>query len=247
MRDYCFTSTLRSAATEDGSSTVSGVCCREKVTEPNLNTPPACAIYKDMETITKALIMEHAVFREVFDQIERVLAGTKSAPEVKLLASVVEGLLRSHGETETDLAYSALDHALADRGALNRLYQDHHEIDDQFKRIHRATDAAEAQQPAQKGAGGNARTFPARGKTRIPDAGENASAGHAGDSRPEVDGESFRSRHVLTSFASVGLSLFGVHRDFVLGRDASSTLRSRATEDGPRRPAGIFGEMPPPL
>ena len=79
-----------------------------------------CAIYNIMETIIKALIMEHAVFREVFDQIERVLAGAPSAAEVKLLASVVEGLLSSHGETETNLAYSALDHALADRGALNR-------------------------------------------------------------------------------------------------------------------------------
>jgi hemerythrin-like domain-containing protein len=124
---------------------VAGGGRREKVTEPNLNTPPACAIYKDMETITKALIMEHAIFRAVFDQIERVLGGTKSAPEVQLLASVVEGLLRDHAETETNLAYSALDHALADRGALNRLYQDHHEIDDQFKRIHRTTDPAEAQ------------------------------------------------------------------------------------------------------
>jgi hemerythrin-like domain-containing protein len=98
-----------------------------------------------MESITKALIMEHAVFCEVFDQIEQVLAGTKSAPEVKMLASVVEGLLRGHADTETNLAYSALDHALADRGALERLYQDHHEIDDQFKRIHRTTDPAEAQ------------------------------------------------------------------------------------------------------
>src|SRR5208282_4375611 len=103
-----------------------------------------------METITKALIMEHGVFREVFDQIERVLAGTQSASEVKLLASVVEGLLNRHGETETNLAYSALDHALADRGALKRLYQDHHEIDDQFKRLQRATDAAEAQRLLKK-------------------------------------------------------------------------------------------------
>jgi len=97
-----------------------------------------------METITQVLIMEHAVFRKVFAQIERVLTGPKSAPEVKSLASVVEGLLRDHGETETDLAYSALDHALADRGMLKRLHQDHHEIDDQFKRIHRTSDAAEA-------------------------------------------------------------------------------------------------------
>jgi hemerythrin-like domain-containing protein len=98
-----------------------------------------------MESITRVLIMEHAVFCEVFDQIERVLAGSMAAPEVKLLASVVEGLLRGHGETETNLAYAALDHALADRGALNRLYQDHHEIDDHFKGIHRTTDPAEAQ------------------------------------------------------------------------------------------------------
>jgi hemerythrin-like domain-containing protein len=112
---------------------------------PGLNAAPGCAIYKNMETITKALIMEHAVFCAVFDQIERVLAGAPSAPEVKLLASVVEGLLSRHAETETNLAYSVLDHALADRGALRRLHQDHQEIDHQFKRLQRAADAAEAQ------------------------------------------------------------------------------------------------------
>ena len=103
-----------------------------------------------MDTITKALVMEHAVFREVFDQIERILTGSPSAPEVKVLASVVEGLLRGHGETETNLAYSALDHVLADKEVLNRLHQDHHEIDDHFKRIHRTTDAAEAQRLLKK-------------------------------------------------------------------------------------------------
>ena len=97
-----------------------------------------------METITQALVMEHVVFRKVFDQIEQFLTGPRTAPEVKLLASLVEGLLRDHGETETNLAYSALDHTLADRGTVKRLYQDHHEIDDQFKRIHRTSDAAEA-------------------------------------------------------------------------------------------------------
>ncbi len=103
-----------------------------------------------METITKTLIMEHAVFSDVFDQIERVLTGSPSAPEVKVLALVVEGLLSGHGETETNLAYSVLDHALADRQVLNRLYADHHEIDDHFKRIHRVTDAAEARRLLKK-------------------------------------------------------------------------------------------------
>lgn len=97
-----------------------------------------------METITEVLVMEHAVFAGVFDQIERVLAGAQTVSEVKLLAAVVEGLLQSHGETETELAYSALDHALADRGKLDRLHQDHHEIDDQFKRIQHMAEAAEA-------------------------------------------------------------------------------------------------------
>ncbi len=103
-----------------------------------------------MDTITKALVMEHAVFTGVFGQIERILASSPSAPEVKVLASLVEGLLRAHGESETNLAYSALDHALADRKALNRLHQDHHEIDDHFKRIHRTTDATEAQRLLKK-------------------------------------------------------------------------------------------------
>ena len=97
-----------------------------------------------METITKTLSLEHAVFCKVFAQIERVLSVTSSAPEIKSLAAVVEGLLSGHGETETNLAYAALDHALANRGALEQLYQDHHEIDDHFKRIHQATDPAVA-------------------------------------------------------------------------------------------------------
>lgn len=88
--------------------------------------------------------MEHAVFCKVFEQIERVLSDTRSTPEVQLLASVVEGLLASHSETETDLAYAALDHVLADHGTLKQLHQDHHEIDDRFKRIQQATDPAAA-------------------------------------------------------------------------------------------------------
>ena len=97
-----------------------------------------------MQSITKTLTMEHAIFCKVFEQIERVLSVTHTAPEVQLLASVVEGLLAGHGETETNLAYAALDHALADRGALKQLYQDHREIDDHFKRVHQATDPAVA-------------------------------------------------------------------------------------------------------
>lgn len=103
-----------------------------------------------MPTITQALVLEHAVFRTVFDQLERVLPAARSAHEVGLLATVAEGLLRRHGETEEDLAYSALDHVLNEDGRLDRLHQDHREIDDHFKHVHRATNLAEAQRLLRK-------------------------------------------------------------------------------------------------
>ena len=103
-----------------------------------------------MLTITKALVMEHAAFCAVFDQIERVFPKVGSAQEVKLLATVVEGLLNGHAETEKNLAYSVLDHVLKEDARLNRLHQDHHEIDGHFERVHHANDLAEAQRLLRK-------------------------------------------------------------------------------------------------
>jgi hemerythrin-like domain-containing protein len=103
-----------------------------------------------MPSITQALVMEHAVFRAVFDQIERAFPKQESAREVRLLATVVEGMLRGHAETETNLAYAALDHVLAEDGRLHHLHQDHHEIDEHFQRVHRASQLAEAQRLLQQ-------------------------------------------------------------------------------------------------
>jgi len=121
-----------------------------------------------MENITETLIMEHGIFRDVFDQIERVMDGAPSATEVKLLASVVEGLLSRHGETETNLAYAALDHALADRGALDRLHQDHHEIDHQFKYLQHTADAAEARHRLKRALAATREHFRREEKTVFP-------------------------------------------------------------------------------
>ena len=103
-----------------------------------------------MPTITEALVTEHAVFGVVFDQIESTLPKAGSAQEVKLLAAVVEGMLSKHGETEAHLAYSALDHVLEEKGRLNRLHQDHREVDERFKRVHRAKDLAAAKRLLKK-------------------------------------------------------------------------------------------------
>jgi hemerythrin-like domain-containing protein len=94
--------------------------------------------------ITEALVAEHTIFLTVFDQIERVLPSLTTPAEVRTMASIVEGLLEGHAKTETNLAYLALDHVLADNGELQRMHQDHHEIDDRLRKVHTANTCAEA-------------------------------------------------------------------------------------------------------
>lgn len=94
--------------------------------------------------ITEALVAEHTIFLSVFDQIERVLPSLSTPAEVRTMASIVEGLLEGHAKTETNLAYLALDHVLEQNGELNRMHQDHHEIDDRLRRVHTANTCAEA-------------------------------------------------------------------------------------------------------
>jgi hemerythrin-like domain-containing protein len=145
-----------------------GAGAMKNLTIQNLNTARTCAIYKLMQSIIQTLSMEHAAFCKVFEQVERVLSATHSTTEVQMLASVVEGLLAGHGEMETNLAYAALDHILADRGALKQLYQDHHEIDDHFKRIHLATDPAVALRLLKKALAATREHFRREEKTIFP-------------------------------------------------------------------------------
>jgi len=94
--------------------------------------------------ITEALVAEHNIFLSVFEQIERVLPSLTTPAEIRTMAKIVEGLLEGHAKTETNVAYLALDHVLADNGELKRMHQDHHEIDDRLRKVHTANTCAEA-------------------------------------------------------------------------------------------------------
>jgi hemerythrin-like domain-containing protein len=94
--------------------------------------------------ITEALVAEHTIFLNVFDQIERVLPSLTTPAEVQTMAGIVEGLLEGHARTETNLAYLALDHVLEHSGELKRMHQDHHEIDDRLRRVRSASTCAQA-------------------------------------------------------------------------------------------------------
>ncbi|MBI5396123.1 MAG: hemerythrin domain-containing protein [Verrucomicrobia bacterium] len=97
-----------------------------------------------MIRITEALVAEHSVFCVVFDQIERALPALKTVEQVTTMARLVEGLLTHHGKSEQDLAYVALDHVLANKGEIDRLYEDHREQDERLQAVRKAETAAEA-------------------------------------------------------------------------------------------------------
>lgn len=94
--------------------------------------------------ITNVLVAEHSIFLKVFAEIERALPDCATAAEVQTLARITEGVLRPHAESETNLAYAALDHALAERGQLDRLYQDHDEIDERLRSVQPELTCAQA-------------------------------------------------------------------------------------------------------
>jgi hemerythrin-like domain-containing protein len=93
--------------------------------------------------ITEALGAEHTIFLRVFDQIERVLPSLTSSTEVQTVAGIIEGMLGTHADAEANLAYLALDHVLHEKGKLDRMHQDHHEIDNRLKQAKSARTCAE--------------------------------------------------------------------------------------------------------
>jgi uncharacterized protein YdcH (DUF465 family) len=97
-----------------------------------------------MTTIIDVLKVEHRVFHRLFHQVESLQPRPQSLAEVRQIGRLIEGLLEAHRDTENSLAYRALDHVLAQRGRLDRLYQDHEEIDSRFHKLQSARDLPEA-------------------------------------------------------------------------------------------------------
>jgi hypothetical protein len=97
-------------------------------------------------TITDALISEHRAFAVVFAQADRLLNELHSTPEVQVLARLCVAMLHDHGDAEENLAFAALDHLLAERGQLDRLYQEHQEVDLHFRQVLEASHVGRAKE-----------------------------------------------------------------------------------------------------
>ena len=94
--------------------------------------------------VTAFLTNEHATFCLLFDEIDRLLPGVRTVREVQLLSRLVIGVLSHHADVEQNLAFAALDHALAEKCQLNQLHQDHEEIDACLRGATMATKFSEA-------------------------------------------------------------------------------------------------------
>ena len=95
-----------------------------------------------MIPITRALNAEHLMFNAVFDEVERLLPRLNRLMEVKRLARLVEGLLRTHAKAEDDLLMLAQSHGSGDKCRYARCHHEHHEIDSQLTRVHSAANIA---------------------------------------------------------------------------------------------------------
>ena len=81
-------------------------------------------------TITEALTVEHTLLNSLFDEILRLLPDVRTVQELRLLTRLVEGVLAHHAELEDNLAYSALNQALTEKGKFDQLQLDHRELDE---------------------------------------------------------------------------------------------------------------------
>jgi hemerythrin-like domain-containing protein len=94
--------------------------------------------------ITDILLAEHIVFHNVFDHIERVLPGLRTASEVRALAALLETLLRGHSRTEDELVLAPLEHCLEQMGQHDSFEHEHREIDSSLLKIRQAGTLSEA-------------------------------------------------------------------------------------------------------
>lgn len=101
-------------------------------------------------TIINALVAEHVVFHNLFDQIEKAVPHLKTLHEFKTLAKLMEGLLLEHSRTEEDLVFAPLEHYLEQMGQRASFEHEHQEIDASLLRIKNARRLSEARKLLQQ-------------------------------------------------------------------------------------------------
>ena len=88
--------------------------------------------------VTDALFVEHVVFHHMFDHLECAVPRLKTLAEIKALAALMEGMLKTHSDTEDALFIGPLEHCFEQIGQRETFHAEHQEIDRNLKLLQRA-------------------------------------------------------------------------------------------------------------
>ena len=96
--------------------------------------------------ITDALLAEHQVYHNIFDHIESAVPKMAALGEVKVMAALMEKMLKAHSDTEDELFLGPLEHCFEQIGQRDSFVQEHQEIDGHLRLVQKSRRLKEAQQ-----------------------------------------------------------------------------------------------------
>ncbi len=96
--------------------------------------------------ITEVLMAEHLVFHNMFNYIEAKAPEVKTLGELKLMAGLVESLLKAHSDHEDELFIGPLEHCFEQIGQRDGFLKEHQEMDGTLQRVQEAKRVGEARE-----------------------------------------------------------------------------------------------------
>jgi len=94
--------------------------------------------------ITEALLAEHLVFHSMFDEIETRAPDLRTLAELKVLAALMEAILKAHSDTEDELFLGPLEHCFEQIGQRDCFLEEHQEVSDRLRSVQKATRVTQA-------------------------------------------------------------------------------------------------------
>ena len=94
--------------------------------------------------ITQALLAEHVVFHNLFDCLEQTVPKLEMVAEVKVLAALLESMLKLHSQVEDDLLIQPLEPSFCQLGHHENFHDEHDEIEDHLEQVRAARTLAKS-------------------------------------------------------------------------------------------------------
>jgi hypothetical protein len=94
--------------------------------------------------ITEALLVEHQVFHNLFDHVEKTAPKLKTVAEVKSVAALIETMLIAHSKTEDDLFIKPLEPSFEQLGHCETFHHEHDLIEENLELVRQTKNVKQA-------------------------------------------------------------------------------------------------------